>query len=406
MRAAFLVTSYWAYGELLIAMEFAGNLKKSGHEILFIIPPTHKENVLKSKFACVTLIPKSQKFNRIILSEVQDKFKPDILILSDFLNYSFAHKYYGLIREDLDLITCKLATFDNYNWLLKRKYMDTYGYISSIPEKTDIRDYGERILPCPLVDPRDLGKDKGYRYGLINEFLDTSDANKNKLRQKYGFSKKERLLLVSYAKWQESHISHEVIGKFIDFSARLFDELIIRLSEFYTILCVGKDKSVFEAYQNIYCFDSMPSKVFNEYAVMSDLYIGKNMTSTSMVKLALSGITCVNIINSIVSPDKISEKSFGTLQYEEELSKLYLYKYMMLPVGWFYFLKPLFENNLYGDVIVMREQFKMQETLYMIHDLLHDREKKDEINKKVSLLKTELNKLNTPSQIIQSIIEK
>ncbi|SES84984.1 DUF6365 family protein [[Clostridium] polysaccharolyticum] len=406
MRVAFIVTSYWAFGELLIAIQFAEELKNLQNRVLFIIPPTHKKNVEAKGFKYVTWIPKSRKFNQIILAEVEHSFCPEVVILSDFLNYSFADKHYGILREDLDIFGGKLATFDIYNWSLERKCMDTYGFVSPIPNKVDIKDYGAKILPCPLINPENKENELGYRYSVVHKLLDTSQKNKEELRKKYGFHVNEKIILVSYAKWQESHIQNEKVGHFIDFSGRLFDELIIQLSFYYTIICIGKETEGFRDYSNIHCYDSMPAKQFDEYAMTADLYIGKNMTSTSMIRLALSEIMCVNIINSIVFPHKIEEKSFGNFNYAAELEDIHMYKYMMLPVGWYEFLKPVFQNNPYADIVCMREQFKMNETMEVIHELLFNEQERARITERVAALKCSLEKLKSPIQIVNHIINE
>ena len=38
----FIVTSFWAYGELAIATEFARQMPGSGYRPLFLIPPSHR----------------------------------------------------------------------------------------------------------------------------------------------------------------------------------------------------------------------------------------------------------------------------------------------------------------------------------------------------------------------------
>lgn len=408
MKVVFIVTSFWSYGELLIAMQFANELRYTSSKVLFIIPPTHKNNVAKNNFKYVSLIPKSQKLNRLIFSEVEHTFKPELIILSDFLNYSFSDRHYGIDYNDLSIFSGKLATFDNFNWSLERKCMDTYGFVSDIPKRTDVKYYGEKILPCPLVDAKYSSEGSEYHYSLVRNRLDTSKETRRLLRSKYGFSNEDnnKIILASYAKWQDSYISHENIGDFINLSNSIFDELILQLSKYYTIICIGKQDVKFKDNKNIHCYNSMPEHLFDEYASLSDLYIGRNMTSTSMVKLALSDIICINIINSIVTNDKISETCIGDLDYGAMISNMPMYKYMMFPVGWYYFLKPLFWQNLYADIICLREQFHMNETLHIIHELLFSQIKKESISDKVHELNKQLTMLPTPIDIVESIISK
>ncbi len=406
MKIAFIITSFWAYGELLIAMQFAKELRISGNDIMFIVPPTHKDNMIRSDFRFLSLVPKSQKFNRILFVEVRQKFTPDLVILSDFLNYSFAEKHYGLVREDLDLLGGKLATFDNFDWALERKCMDTYGFASTIPHRTNVIDYGARILPCPLADYQNKAQTGGHRYALTSGSLKVSDTVKKNLRRKHGFGTKEsdKIILISNAKWQESHIEDKKVTEFINLSNRYFDQLVIRLSVYYKIICIGNEDDRFQDNKNIYVYPSMPSQLFDEFAAMSDAYIGRNLTSTSMIRLALSDVLCFNMMSSIVSRDRITQKQLGSLDYEAAIDRISLYKYLMFPVGWYYFLKPLFAENEYGDMICMLEQFQLQESADKICSLLSSKDKQSEVFQKAHLLNKELAKLPTPAQIVDAIV--
>lgn len=405
MRVAFIVTSFWAYGELLIAKQFAKGLKDDGHDVMFIIPPTHKRNVSESGFAYTSLLPKSRKFNQIIFTELKEKFRPDLILLSDFLNYHFADIHYGILREDLDIFKCPIATFDNFNWNLKRKCMDTYGFVSDIPKKINLQEYGARILPCPILSP-DSRKDGEFCFSLLGKALSATEQKKKELKEKHGFQSfgKKKMILVSQAKWQESCVEKQRVQNFIKLSNHVFEELIKELARHHVLLCIGEPNPQFEGNANIVMHSSMPSEEFDEFIQMADLYLGKNMTSTSMIKIAMSKIPCVNIVNSITAKEKISRELLRRSNFEEQVEDADLYKFMMYPVGWYYFLKPVFEDNPYGEIIECCEQFQLEETREKIEILLNRKEARETIEEKCELLKNKLRTLPKPTDIVQSII--
>lgn len=406
MRVIFIVTSFWAYGELLIAKQFAEELLQKGHYVFFIVPPTHKKNIENSGFPHATLIPKNRKFNRIIFTEINHRVCPDLVILSDFLNYNFADKHYGIQREDLDIFRCKLATFDNFDWKYPRKCMDTYGFVSDIPKRINLDEYGERILPCPILSPTTNEKDTGYRYSILNDKIDCSEDRVRELKIKNGLShlKNQKIILVSMAKWQKSCVEKKTVEDFIKLSDCLFEELIKDIANEHVVICVGEKNTNLESHKNIIMMESVVPEKFEEYIAIADLYLGKNITSTSMIKIALSGIPCVNIINSITSKEKVelTTKEQNILELFESAD---LYKYMMFPVGWYYFLKPILESNLYGELIQCCEQFKMEETRAKINELLYSVEARKQIQERCNKLNSSLKMLLTPTDIVQRIVK-
>lgn len=403
MKIVFVITSFWAYGELLIASRFANALKNQ-HDILFLIPPSHKETV-KKNFACISLIPNSRNINRIIISEIREKFHPDLVILSDFLNYAFADKHYGLLNEDLELFGCKIATFDNFDWNLKRRCMDTYGFVSDIPKRIDIDLYGPRIIPCPLGNP-ELSSEYEYRFSMVDNDTNYSIDDKALIKKSFlsRFNLEEKpIILVSYAKWQENYAQNGKIDRFIDVCNKLFDKLIIELAKDYIVISIGEKRATFENVHNIVMLQSLPTNIFNQYVGITDLYIGKNITSTSMINIVMAGIPCVNIVNSY---SKVKNRECIASIIREDISDMANeYRYMMYPVGWYEFLKPLFTNNPYSDVVTWCELFDFSETLKVCKNIIQNRDFLMQHSLQIKNLKTSLGTLQSPNEIVTKIIE-
>ena len=101
--ACYIVTSFWAYGELLMAIDLAERQRAAGIEPVLIIPPSHVTMADAKGMRYETLIPGSRKLNVMLLHDVQRRFRPSAVILADALNYSFCERHYGLRLEDLDV---------------------------------------------------------------------------------------------------------------------------------------------------------------------------------------------------------------------------------------------------------------------------------------------------------------
>ena len=407
MNVAFIITSFWAYGELLIAKAFAERIQEDGNRVLFIIPPSHKKS-LGGLFKCVTLIPDSRSINRIIFNEVQEKFAPDLVILSDFLNYSFADRHYGITVEDLEIFKCKIATFDNFDWNLKRTCMDTYGYISDIPKKVHIESFGDRIIACPLGAPAFEKKDGEHRFALFHASEYADQAKKQELRKEYAdqYPIDKKIILVSNAKWQENYVQNENIDKFVELTNLIFSRFLLQLAETEIVISIGEKKENAPDHPNYIRLDSMPSEEFERYVNMADLYIGRNITSTSMIRIALSGIPCVNIENSRHSLSEADMEKLSAFSGTKLTSADKIYKFMMFPVGWYEFLKPLMNGNPYSEIVHRCELFDVEATFDTIRNLLYDEQTKTDLFQKVQELNTLLEQLKSPSDIIKLIIQK
>ncbi|MCU0285179.1 MAG: DUF6365 family protein, partial [Acidobacteria bacterium] len=112
----FIVTSFWAYGELTIAVDFALRAKKAGYEPVFLIPPSHEAIIKQNNIQYLTLIPGARKLNVILLNEIKTKYEPAAVVLADFLNYLFCERHYGLTIDDLAIFPGKIGAFDIYNF--------------------------------------------------------------------------------------------------------------------------------------------------------------------------------------------------------------------------------------------------------------------------------------------------
>lgn len=381
LRVLFIVTSFWASGEFMIAREFAKNLKKSGHEVAFVLPPSHYKKV-KSIYKAYGLIPKSRKLNQLLFQEIAYSFQPDILILSDFLNYHFASNHYGIIKEDLEILGGKIATFDNYNWLKTRVGMDTYGFYSSIPRELNIQDYGARIIPCPLENPDSLGQGN-YAYALCQEVISRTEKEKNKIYQGFNLDPNKKIIFLTSASWQENAVQERKVQQFMQKVDKLYQKIIQDLKDKYQIVLVGTNKKILGEEKNIHYYSNLDSQHFDDLISIADLYIGRNLISTSMVRMVLSGLRCLCLVNG----KKVSRASEN-----------YAYRFRMFPVGWYDFLTPLVEKNPYYDLIEMMEIFTEEGATDRIHTILEEDPKNYE--ERLDGLKSKLANLNTPSQIV------
>lgn len=324
------------------------------------------------------------KINRILMKDIESSISPNLVILSDFLNYNYCEVHYGITKEDLSIFSGKIATFDNFSWELKRKGMDSYGFNSNVLKEADINLYKYKICPSPIVNPKSQFEKGHFMFSIGDHDINVTEDLKKKYRNELNLPLDKKIILVTVALWQQVPDKYKEAAKFVKESEDLFYKLLEDLSKENLILCIGESNRTI-INENIIKLKSMNTDEFDKYVAASDLYLGRNLTSTSMIRIALSGIPCAIMMNS---------KCEGKEKYG----------YYMFPVGWYHFLEPVFKDNLYSKVITFLEQYEEDENIKKINEILYNDKAKQIIGKNVEKLKSELRVLKSPSEIINEIV--
>lgn len=413
MNVLFIVTSFWAYGELSIACEFAKRVKEYGYNPYFIIPPSHKKIIQSYEFSFTTLIPQNGKINKIILQDIENTIKPEIVILADFLNYNFCERHYGLIYDDLKAFSGKIGTFDNFNWEITGKDMDTYGFKAKKFAEIDIRKYGFSLCPCPIAYPVSSADNNTYYYNLISDVLPYEIDNTIKWKKELKIPSDKKVILFTHATWQETYKQYPDVKPFVEANNLVFERIIQELAETHYVIGVGaKGRYSDIDNDNIRFVEQLSPQEFEKYLLATDLFISRNITSTSLAKAVLSGIPTVNFSNSLFfsskKPFNIDDIHFTpTKEITEMLKSLKrCYPYRMFPVGWYKLLNPLLRKNPYYKIVVNLEQFDINGSLEKINRELTSSDKENIRMKDREIYIKTIKNLPKIGDILNSILKR
>lgn len=413
MVILFIVTSFWAYGEITIACEFALRVKNAGYKPYFLIPPSHDNIIKRYGFNYTTLIPRHGKINRILLADLEHRLNPQLIILADFLNYNFCERHYGLTPEDLSIFSGKLGTFDNFDWAITSNKMDTYGFKAKKFGEIDIRRYGFSLCPCPIVNPKNGIRENTYHYSLTNNLLPYKEDATDKWKQKLGLPTNKKLILFTHATWQESYKQYPDVDAFVKASNKVFYYVMKQLAKDHTVLCIGAKGyfSQLEEDEIMYKEPLLP-EIFDQHLLATDLFISRNIVSTSLARAVLSGIPSVNFENSIyfskkrpLSMEKIPFELTGyTKNIIGKLDRSYPYR--MFPVGWYKFLSPVIKNNPYVNTFISIEQFDTITAVETINRLVENQSIRDSLKQKTLEYRDMISELPNVEKIIEDLILK
>jgi hypothetical protein len=372
----FIVTSFWAYGELTIALEFAIRIRKAGYEPVFLIPPSH-ENILKqNNIHYLTLIPKSRKLNLIIFNEIKTKYDPVAIVLSDFLNYLFCERHYGITVDDLSIFPGKIGTFDIYDFETTRGRVDTYGFYAKSMYNLSLKSYDFLLQPCPVIH-FEKRNNKEFRYSLFSQLKTRTEAVKEEARRALGIKQNQKIILTTAAVWQQRYRLYSNTIPFIKACNKMMETVLEMLPEEIKVISVGH-QTLFpgEKKKNFTHYNRMLPDEFTKITNAADLFISNNYISTSMLKNTLSGIPTLLIQNSIFRRNG-SEKWF---KYKHKNIPAILdncpvvYPFRLFPVGWYSFLQGIVKDNPFYSLMLHSELFTPKIILGKILKLLYEQD--------------------------------
>lgn len=358
MKYLFIVTSYWAYGELQIAVDFASKLQRLGHKVLFLIPPSHVNKLKDLDTPYRTLIPNARALNKLLFYDIEDTFKPDFVVLSDFLNYAFCEKHYGLKEEDLSVFSGCIGAFDLYNFALAGNKIDTYGFRAKEISKLSIEHYDFLLQPCPVNQLHQNHGANCFRYRLFDGIPERSMEEYQKARAKLQIESHEKVIMMTGAVWQSSFKPYAKVKEMVSAVNEKIINIIKGLPKNYRIYWIGPKYGGFpEELTQIYHVNSLPPSQFEMYVNSADVFVSANYISTSMIQAALRGVPVVLLGNSYLK----RPGEFRSLAQNRELEELKnmdtLYPFRMFPVGWYSFLEPAVRNNPFYELVKCVEVF-------------------------------------------------
>jgi hypothetical protein len=382
----FIVTSFWAYGELTIAVEFAQRMTGSGFRPLFLIPPSHRRLIAEAGLAYQVMIPGSGKINRIQLHDIAHVHRPALVVLADFLNFDFSDRHYGLHRSDLAVFDCPIGTFDNFSWGREGAWLDTYGFKAKYEGDITVDGLSFRLRPCPLNNPLDEVAPEVYPYPLLADLTDVARTERAQVRSELGLTGDRPVVLVTGATWQEMHAAYPQVTGFVAACDAMLERLLSSLLPHADVLAVGP-QLVFRdrVPDGFYPLGPVAPDRFRRLIQAVDLHIANNLISVSLHRLALGGIPSVSLVNSLhkrngrtrrasAAAPAITESVLRTVEDVD-----YLYPCRMFPVGWYHFLDSLLAGNPFGDLVAQVEIFDEDAALAAIVPMLTDGPERDQL---------------------------
>lgn len=396
----FIVTSFWAYGELTIALEFAKQLDTDRFKPLFLIPHSHA-NIVNSQGFAYMLLSQSGNINRCVMSELESLHKPALIVLADILNYNFCDRHFGITIDDLNLFSGKKGGFDLYDYSERKNKVDTYGNVSKEMQEVQLDFLDFLLQPAPILHPIPSKRANVFRYPLLDGNSLAREVRKE--NRDCSADKKEKMILITSAKWQIDR-TFKIHRKYIEACIRAMEEIFLALPESVRVVSLGT-QSLFlkRRHPNFIHEDSVPPDEFREIMATTDLIISNNFISTSMIRAVLRGIPTMLIQNSYLKRDGVKKWIGRDMPAEPKLLEScdIAYPFRVFPIGWFAFLQGIVRKNPFYRLPWIGELFEPSKTSETIVSILGERSVSNDIPRKQYM--EQLNRLDKPNTILQHL---
>lgn len=402
MRFLFIVTSFWAYGEMQIAKDFARQVEALGHQVMYLIPPSHTGKVIARNMRYQILIPNGATLNRVLLQDIENTYHPTHIVLSDILNFAFCERHYGLTEADLAIFSGFIGGFDLYNYAEAGKRIDTYGFRAKEMSRINIERYDFLLMPCPVNQVSIKDSRTQFSYRLFDGIKARMSSTIMNARERVGIKEGEKLVIMTGSAWQSSFRPYNNVKEMVDGVDQAVMQMIAQLPENYKVFWIGpRHRAVTEKLTKVKQINSLPPSQFEIIVDSADVFVSENFISTSMIRAALRGVPVVLLANSYVK----RSGELRSLAGHQELDQLkYLdriYPFRMFPVGWYSFLEPVVKGNPFYKLTRCAEVFDIKEAYETVSDSAS--EKEEESIKRLKQYKEKWLELPSVKSIVSSM---
>ncbi len=403
MRLLFFAMSSAGYGETLIGMSLARQLKPAGIECFFVIEPMSEKLLHGSGFPYVVLDRSMGRFATLIVDDAVATFRPDAIVLSDYFTYCGVFpKRYGLDPWFIDKYGLPIMPIDIWEWANTDFSVDVF-HGKSMTVNRRIMEMPTHLRPVPICH---LDADeRTYPFRLWEGNERVSRRTREHLRETFGMAPEDRMILLAVAGWQQDKYSDENGDRMAAHVPELLVHYLRQLPPSARFILVGSVPPVLESLSDrVHVIPACSPNRFNVLLGSVDLVLTLNLGATTLARAVLSDIPGVVLTNRFVVPEKPDidrvEAELGGLSEDVRswLSRtLPTYPFRMWPLGFHSFLDPIVADNPYLSTFAHAELLDEPAVLSALHGVLYDRDVQEGLARnRAAYLKTLTDHPGTP----------
>ena len=382
MKALFLALSPQGFGETLIGLALADQLVSAGVTSHFIVEETARTILAERGHEFDVIEPGMGKLAGLIVDDVVQRFRPDVIILADYFTYVTISVRYQVDPWFIERYGIPVVPIDIWEWGGTDFVVDIAGdYV--YPASDRFRSLPACLRPVPLAhtEPDDAGHARPFRVGTGEEPL--SALARSRLRSSLGVGEQDRLVLLATARWQVtgdaaySQAASSVASGIPPMVTHYLEQLPPR-TRFLLIGEIPKAWSGLPA-ERTHAVPPCPQPEFGALLQAADAVLSLNIGGTTVWRAVMSGVPAMVLGNSyrlrdVADIDRADALTGGFTDFVRDAvtEVVPLHPFRMWPLGFFSFLRPLLAGNPYADAVAQAEVLDERAVVDSLTRLLYD----------------------------------
>ena len=351
----FVSAGAFAFGECVLALNFARGLSPFLYRPCFIVSPINQPLFgNRDRFEVLTLYPEAPSVNSVLVKDFLERNPPDLFVLCDFLTFEHASAEHGMSIDYLRTFEKPIVSLDSYEWESTAFVLD---FLAGIRRSVSpiLLDLDGGLRPCPINKPSTL-EARSACYSFFRQLGMPDFASQPKTREELGIPNGRLLIVSAIAPWEALSTRQIPPGPFRDLVPQLIQRYVSLLDVPVFWVRIGATREpafVEQGRVTVHDCPSLPASEFDALVFAADLLVTTNVASTTLAKRVGHGQPALCLHNS-VSADGPQDLCHTNVRIQESTLELLadafpVRPFRMFPLGWYDFLGPVMRGNPYLD---------------------------------------------------------
>jgi hypothetical protein len=381
-RALFLALSPHGFGETLIGLNLADQLVPLGVTSQFIVEESATTILAGRGHSFDVIEPGMGRLAGLVVDDVVQRFRPDVIILADYFTYCTISVRYQLDPWFIEAYGIPVVPIDIWEWGGTDFVVDIAGdYVYRASDR--FRSLPACLRPVPLahLEPDDAGHARPFRVASGEEPL--SARARSRLRSSLGVGEQDRLVLIATARWQVtgdaaySQAASSVAAGVPPMVTHYLEQLPPRTR----FLLIGEISQAWSGLptDRTHAVLPCPQQEFGALLQAADAVLSLNLGGTTVWRAVMSGVPAMVLGNryrlrDAADIERADAQAGGFTDYVRDAvtEVVPLHPFVLWPLGFYSFLRPMLAGNPYADAVAQAEVLDERAVVDSLTRLLYD----------------------------------
>jgi len=398
-----LALSQLGFGEAILGMRLADDLRKAGDSVFFLAHESNK--LLFSGTPHLTFGTHVSQLLPWYISSCVADIQASSIILSDYHTTTYFFMQFGLAPETLAALGLPIFGIDTWD---SSRPGDIDVFVNSIQPIHRWSIGVNSVCPAPF-----LGPDATTTvYGSVPDKVLLSERERKRLRGTLGIGENTKVVLFCSAEWQHAHYESDAANRLAVSLPRLMADYLSRIGEEVHLVHVGPRSFDLGGTMagRYHWIPPLAPEHFDNIVASADLLFSANISATTIAKAMAYEVPTLVLHNSISAGSREEAESALACPPSPQLQRWLeestpLFPFLLWPLGYRRFVAPLLQNNPYMNGVEFLELLDEQRIEAALRSLLFDRVARQEQARRQGSYLAKVKSLPTGAQAIRTRID-